>query len=119
MQEGITDQQINSLLSDLKSLKEDLESQLAIKKETTKTVVLDQTAFGRLSRMDAIAQQKMAQANKKNAEARLKQVNYALKLIEIGNYGECSNCGECISFKRLKAKPESIICIECKQLSEK
>ncbi len=44
----------------------------------------------------------------------LKKVEYALKKMEEGTYGICENCGNPISYERLKARPVAIYCIECK-----
>ncbi|RLD10281.1 MAG: hypothetical protein DRI44_06420 [Chlamydiae bacterium] len=45
----------------------------------------------------------------------LKNINHALKRIEDGVYGYCELCNARISDGRLDAKPESIICIDCKK----
>ena len=88
------------------------ESILAIDDEAA-TVTLDQSAVGRLSRMDAMAQQQMALAGKRRMELRQKQISRALKAINDGVYGECVECGEEIRRARLRARPEAPFCIEC------
>ncbi|MCP4914703.1 MAG: TraR/DksA family transcriptional regulator [Oligoflexia bacterium] len=45
----------------------------------------------------------------------LEKIEGALKLIEAGNYGVCSNCSESIGEKRLKAIPTANLCIQCSQ----
>ena len=40
-------------------------------------------------------------------------VKRALTRIEDGTYGECVRCGEEIAVKRLEARPEAALCIEC------
>jgi RNA polymerase-binding protein DksA len=40
-------------------------------------------------------------------------VKRALTRIENGTYGECVRCGEGIAAKRLEARPEAALCIEC------
>jgi DnaK suppressor protein len=40
-------------------------------------------------------------------------VQRALLRIENGTYGECVRCGEAIAPKRLEARPEAALCIEC------
>jgi DnaK suppressor protein len=42
----------------------------------------------------------------------------ALERIENGTYGICESCGEEISIKRLKARPVTTQCIECKAKEE-
>jgi DnaK suppressor protein len=49
----------------------------------------------------------------------LSKIEAALDKIEEGIYGECTNCGEEIGVKRLKARPVAELCIECKSEQEK
>lgn len=49
----------------------------------------------------------------------LNQIDYALKKIEIGDYGYCDDCGDDISEKRLEARPTANLCIICKEDKEK
>ena len=49
----------------------------------------------------------------------LSKIESALDKIEEGIYGECTNCGEDIGVKRLKARPVAELCIECKSEQEK
>ena len=49
----------------------------------------------------------------------LAKVDSALMKIEQGSFGECTNCGEDIGVKRLKARPVAELCIECKSEQEK
>jgi DnaK suppressor protein len=48
----------------------------------------------------------------------LKKITKALKRIEEGEYGECESCGNDIGYKRLTARPEADLCIECKEEQE-
>jgi DnaK suppressor protein len=48
-------------------------------------------------------------------EARLSAVNLALKRIEKGTYGLCSNCGEAIPPERLEIFPEAGLCVDCQK----
>ena len=43
----------------------------------------------------------------------LSRVNFAVKLIEEGNYGNCTTCENEISNSRLKAVPWASQCIKC------
>ncbi len=55
----------------------------------------------------------------KGREAKLlHKIDYALMRIEAGTYGICENCGAQIPFERLKARPVTTMCIECKELEE-
>ncbi len=52
-------------------------------------------------------------------KALLKKVEKALRLIDEGEYGECESCGNYIGYKRLVARPEATMCIECKEEQER
>lgn len=101
--------------SRLLSLQRELTQSLAGTQEQGETVELDQTAVGRLSRVDALQAQAMAQAQERRTTLRLAQVDNALKRVENGRYGECMRCGEDIAEARLAARPEAPFCISCAQ----
>jgi DnaK suppressor protein len=42
------------------------------------------------------------------------KIEEALRRIETGSFGECERCGDEISEPRLKARPVTTLCIECK-----
>jgi DnaK suppressor protein len=46
------------------------------------------------------------------------KIRQALERIDAGTYGICEVCGEDISIKRLKARPVTTQCIECKTKEE-
>ncbi len=48
----------------------------------------------------------------------IKKIKKALERIEKGTFGVCDKCGEDISIKRLKARPVTTHCIECKTKEE-
>ncbi|QUM83109.1 MULTISPECIES: TraR/DksA C4-type zinc finger protein [unclassified Moritella] len=48
----------------------------------------------------------------------IKIIIKALRLIDSGDYGYCSNCGDEISIRRLQARPESQLCLECQSTKE-
>jgi len=48
----------------------------------------------------------------------IKKIKKALNRIENGTFGVCDGCGEQISIKRLKARPVTTQCIECKTKEE-
>ncbi len=97
-------------LTDLKVLTEELSKLSA---QSRKTVTLDQQSTGRLTRMDAMQQQAMAQAQERNRTATLVRIDQALKLINDGEYGYCLSCGEEIAEKRLEIDPTATHCVSC------
>ena len=49
----------------------------------------------------------------------LEKIDRALQKIEGGEFGVCEECGEEISVKRLEARPETTLCIRCKEDQER
>lgn len=88
-------------------------------KKTIEPVALDQSRVGRLSRMDAMQQQAMAQAAARLTEMELGRIRQALRLMESGDYGYCIQCDEEIAVGRLRVDPSALTCITCAQASEK
>jgi DnaK suppressor protein len=46
------------------------------------------------------------------------KIQEALRRLENGEYGICEECGEGIGIERLKARPVTTLCIECKSSQE-
>ena len=76
-------------------------------------VELDQTRVGRLSRMDALRSQAMAQETERRRAIELGKIEAALSRIVAGEFGYCVACGEEISLKRLELDPTAPLCIDC------
>ena len=110
----IDDKQQATFREVLEVLKEELIAYRAATREGVKPVELDQP-IGRLTRIDAIQQQKLTQATRSRNEIRLKQVEAALLRLTNELYGECLACGDDIDLERLKARPEAPICLECQE----
>ena len=49
----------------------------------------------------------------------IEKIDRALAKIEQGDFGVCDECGEEISVKRLEARPETTLCIKCKEDQER
>lgn len=109
----LTDAQRDELVADLRALEADLERSLSDNAHAAKPVELDQTTVGRLSRMDAMQQQQMAEASRRNQQVRLRQCKAALDAASRDEYGYCRRCEEPIGYRRLKAVPESPFCLAC------
>lgn len=81
--------------------------------EERAAVKLDQQSVGRLSRMDALQGQAMAQATERQRQAELTRIELALRAISEDEYGYCENCGEEIAAKRLEIDPAALQCVAC------
>ena len=48
----------------------------------------------------------------------INKIREALQRIEDGSFGICDSCGDDIDIDRLKARPVTTLCIECKRKEE-
>ncbi len=111
--------QIEALHAQLLELVEQLQATLDSTRDAARPVELDQTTMGRVSRIDAIQQQKMIEASRRNQTVRLRQARAALARIADDEYGDCLKCDEPIGTARLTARPESPFCVACQGRAEK
>ena len=49
----------------------------------------------------------------------LAKLDLGLRKLESGYFGICDSCGEPIGKKRLEARPETTLCIQCKESQER
>ena len=82
-------------------------------------VTLDQQSVGRLSRMDAMQQQAMAQATEARRSAELREIRAAIARLDSGGYGLCEGCDGEIPEKRLQLYPTVRLCVTCAEKQEK
>lgn len=66
----------------------------------------------------AVADQNFLLRLKEREQKLLKKIDEAIKRIDGGSFGICENCGNEIGLKRLKARPVTTLCIECKTQQE-
>jgi RNA polymerase-binding protein DksA len=52
-------------------------------------------------------------------EDKIGSIDYALKALDQGQYGICERCGNEIGAERLKAVPDTTLCVKCKAETEK
>ena len=77
------------------------------------TVELDQQSVGRLSRMDAMQQQAMAEEVERKRQRDLIRIDQAMRRIADGDYGYCLTCDEEIPDRRLAIDPMAERCVKC------
>lgn len=105
--------QVAELRSELELQLTKLRKSMTVTDEALKTVDLDQAAVGRLSRMDSLQNQGIAQGLREREVQKLAMILEALKRLEAGTYGVCSACSGEIAFQRLMVFPESPNCAGC------
>ena len=109
----LSDAQIGELSEELSRQLERLKRSMKITDEALRTVELDQTAVGRLARMDSLQNQALSEGLRQREAARLGQIVAALQRLDAGLYGSCTSCGAAIPFERLYVFPEAPECASC------
>ena len=95
------------------SLRAELQNPEESSKEATKPVDMDQAASGRLSRMEVMQAQLIAEEPARRRQRQLGKVEGALRRIEAGDYGNCFICGDELDSRRLSADPTTTRCVKC------
>ncbi|EAQ28703.1 dnaK suppressor protein, putative [Erythrobacter sp. NAP1] len=93
--------------------REQLVREDAANADSRDTVELQQDSVGRLSRMDAMQQQAMAQAQERRRAAERTRITAALTRLDEGEWGYCLRCGEKIAEARLRHDPSVAVCVGC------
>ncbi len=97
----------------LAAKRDELEDVSKLSQDARKPVELDQQAVGRLSRMDAMQAQAMAQATERARRRDLVRIEMAERRLSAGDYGYCADCGEEIADGRLSIDPMAETCVRC------
>ena len=97
----------------LTARRDELNKLSSISAEDRDAVELDQQSVGRLSRMDAMQRQAMAQAQERARAVELARLEQAMRRLEDGEYGWCATCGDQIAAARLEVDPAAAVCVEC------
>ena len=113
MKHHLTTDQIIELRAELQRQLVRLEQSMRVTEKAVKIVELDQTAVGRLSRMDSLQNQSLSKGLREREVARLSQLREAISRIEKETFGLCIACGGEIPYERLFVFPEAPACGEC------
>ncbi|MFO7893176.1 MAG: TraR/DksA family transcriptional regulator [Longimicrobiales bacterium] len=109
----LTTDQIEELTAELDRAVKKLERSMRTTEEAMRPVELDQTAVGRLSRIDSLQNQGLTRNLQEREQAKLGQIVTAFQRMEEGTYGVCTECGGAIPFARLQVFPETPTCTAC------
>ena len=99
-------------------MQQDIDNLNVTSEDAAKTVVLDQSRVGRLSRMDALQGQAISKEMLRRRAIEKRNIIAALKRIDNDEYGYCVNCEEEIVVKRLELNPAVSLCITCAEKAE-
>ncbi len=111
--DGLSDKELGQLRALLVNLQKELEQQERGSAGWRKPVELDQQSVGRLSRMDAMQQQAMSEAEGRRRQNDLLRIDAAFLRMDEGEYGWCNECGEAIALKRMEVDPMATHCVGC------
>ena len=114
MSAHLTAEQLGELREELERQLRRLERSMKTTEEAARPVPLDQTAVGRLSRMDAIQNQHLTKNLQEREEVRFGALTDALGRLADGTYGICSACAGPIVYDRLFVVPEADDCGDCR-----
>jgi DnaK suppressor protein len=70
-------------------------------------------AIGRVSRMDAINNKSIAEANLRQAEDKLRNLKRVFSQLGSAEFGICLKCKQPIPLGRILIRPESLFCVNC------
>ena len=110
---------------DLKRFKKSLEDSRKAIIENARKTMEEESNFDTDDLPDEIDQasseyaQSMAFRLRDREKFLLAKIDKALARIEAGTFGICEKCEEEISMKRLEARPETTLCIRCKEDQER
>lgn len=110
---AINKQEREAFRRQLVALRDEIVQVSATGDDAAAVVELDQTAVGRLSRMDAMQAQAMSLDAQRRRAGTLKAIERALVQIRDDEFGDCVDCGELIALARLRFDPTSTRCIDC------
>ena len=110
---SLTAGQLGELREELDRQLEKLKRSMRVTDEALRPIELDQTAVGRLSRIDSLQNQGLAKNLHEREQVKLALLLEALKRMEAGAYGVCTRCGGQIPFERLFVFPETPECGGC------
>ena len=90
----------------------ELQKQIEVLQEKAKPIAPD-CSLGRLTRMEAMAEQEVSQKILDESKLRLTRLQNALSRINKPIFGICIECEEDIGIERMKIRPESVRCVAC------
>jgi DnaK suppressor protein len=112
VQPTLTPAQIEQLREELQRTLTRLERSMAAK-GNGRPGEIDQSAVGRLSRIEALQNAGLTQNLHERERAQLEAVVDALRRLEAGSYGLCTVCQATVQFERLLVFPETRTCAHC------
>lgn len=108
----MTSEERNALKLKIQEQLEKIEREIA-ELEANIQPISPENSIGRVSRMDAIQNQSVAEAGLRNKKEKRKKLHLALEKVDQDGFGICQQCKQPIQAGRLMYMPESAFCIRC------
>jgi len=89
-----------------------LEKEILLQEEKLKPIAPD-CSLGCLLREELINAQEVENKALLQLKERQKKLQYALKRVDLPEYGICLDCEDEISLQRLELVPEALYCVDC------
>ena len=80
-------------------------------------VCIEQAADA-MDQVQAAVARELAIGNLDRSARWLREIEEALRRLDIGEYGTCANCEERIGPKRLRAVPWAQLCLKCQEMAD-
>ena len=101
-------------------LQEKMDQLLCVAGKTVSELTEEKTTTPDLIDQASLESDRNFELRIRNRERKLiSKIRQALERIESGVFGECEDCGDPIGEARLKARPVTTLCIECKTVQER
>lgn len=98
-----------------KTLRSQLDDLTREMKETVNQISHDDEVYADWTDVASVETDKTIQLKIRDRERMLMvKIEEALRRIDEGSFGECERCGDEIAEPRLKARPVTTLCIDCK-----
>lgn len=97
------------------SLQAELGQLEILSEHSDQPVELDQSRFGRLTRMDALQARELALEAKRRRQVRRMRLAGALLRLETDEFGYCHVCGNELDPRRLELDPTLTRCVVCSE----
>lgn len=104
----------------LLSIRREIEGHLRAQREGARRGPEERPATddGQMLPTDEALQQHVAFAVMEASSEALARIDQALRRLDEGRYGRCSECGDAIALRRLRALPFAVRCLDCEQSRE-
>lgn len=108
----MTDQDKKTIIEIIYDKIIEIEEELKLLEQAAQPIAPD-SAYGRISRVDAINNKAIVDATLKDKRTAMHRLKYTLSRVNTEEFGRCKKCGQDIVVKRLMSIPYTDLCMTC------